>query len=283
MKVSWIVPCWNGEKYLQSFLDCVAAQTWRPLELIFVDDGSTDNTSAIFSQMQPVLEGAGITAIYCAVPHGGQAAAMNAGLARMTGDFLTWSDADDFLLPRAVEAKVRFLLDNPDYAMVRHDAWNYEDGILKGRVCRPEHIGLEDVFSSLFRETLYCYAGCYMMRKELFYASYPDGQIPVSQEGQNLQMLLPPASRTRCGWLDEALMIYRIHHSSHAHHQRSLPEMVARAQEFYKLRLQLLPFCQCDQDTYRKEAEQIFNQFKKNMLKQASYLYKAKKIQEKQI
>lgn len=281
MKVSWIVPCWNGEKYLETFLACVAAQTWRPLELIFVDDGSTDSTAKVFSKMKPVLEESGISVIFCSVPHGGQAAAMNAGLLRMTGDFLTWSDADDFLLPHAVEAKVRFLLQNPNYGMVRHDAWNYEDGILKSRVCRPEHIGSEDIFPALFRETLYCYAGCYMMRKELFFESYPEGQIPVSREGQNLQMLLPPASRTRCGWLDEALMIYRIHNNSHAHHERSIPEMVERAQGFYKLRLQLLPYCDCDQDYYRKETEQIFEQFKKNMLKQASYLYKAKKIQEK--
>ncbi len=283
MKVSWIVPCWNGEKYLQPFLECVAAQTWRPLELIFVDDGSTDGTAQVFADMQPVLEQAGIASVYCPVPHGGQAAAMNAGIAKMTGDFLTWSDADDLLLPRAVEAKVRFLLDHPDYGMVRHDAWNYEDGILKSRVCRPEHVGLEDIFPALFRETLYCYAGCYMMRKDLFFKAYPQGRIPVSAEGQNLQMLLAPASHTKCGWLDEALMIYRIHSNSHAHHERSLPEMVSRAQGFCKLRLEILPYCQCDQDAYRREAEDILENFKKNMLKQASYLYKAKKSQEKRI
>ena len=283
MKVSWIVPCWNGEKYLKTFLSCVAAQTWRPLELILVDDGSTDGTAALFEQMRPTLEDAGIAAVYCAVPHGGQAAAMNAGLARMTGEFLTWSDADDFLLPRAVESKVRFLLENPDYAMVRHDAWNYENGVLTNRVCRPEHRGLEDIFPALFRETLYCYAGCYMMRRALFLEAYPEGKIPVSAEGQNLQMLLPPASRTKCGWLDEALMIYRIHESSHAHRQRSLPEMVARAQGFYALRLQLLPHCLCDREAYRQEAKDILDHFKKTMLKQVSYLYKARKSQENQL
>lgn len=283
MKVSWIVPCWNGEKYLQTFLACVAAQTWRPLELIFVDDGSDDGTAAVFEQMRPQLEGAGISAVYCHVPHGGQAAAMNEGLSRATGELLTWSDADDFLLPRAVEAKALFLRDHPDYAMVRHDAWNYEDGILKSRVCRPEHRGLEDIFPELFRETLYCYAGCYMMRKDLFLEAYPDGRIPVSLEGQNLQMLLAPASRTKCGWLDEALMVYRIHSNSHAHRQRSLPEMIARAQAFYELRMKILPHCQCDQEAYRREAAQILEQFKKTIIRQASYVYQAKRNQENRI
>lgn len=277
MKVSWIVPCWNAEPYLEQFLSCVAAQTWRPLELIFVNDGSTDGSETIFSRMQPVLENAGIETIYCSVPHNGQAAAMNAGIEKMTGELLTWSDADDFLLPRAVEAKARFLMENPDYGMVRHDAWNYEEGILRGRVCRPEHRQMEVIFHELFRETLYCYAGCYMMRTDLFRESYPDGRIPEFEVGQNLQMLLPPASRAKCGWLDEALMVYRIHSNSHAHRQRSLPEQVARAHEFYNLRMEILHYCRCDREVYRAEAESILEKFKKTLLRQVSYTYREKR------
>ena len=133
-----------------------------------------------------------------------------------------------------------------------------DKNIVLSESARPVDRESKDIFKDLFLDLTYCYAGCYMMRKELFFESYPEGQIPVSREGQNLQMLLPPASRTRCGWLDEALMIYRIHNNSHAHHERSIPEMVERAQGFYKLRLQLLPYCDCDQDYYRKETEQIF-------------------------
>ena len=136
---------------------------------------------------------------------------------------------------------------------------------------------------ALFRETLYCYAGCYMMRTSLFFRSYPQGQIPVSREGQNLQMLLPPASYSKCGYVDQALMVYRIHQHSHAHHSRSLPELVTRAQGFYDLRMQLLDYCNCDRAVYSREAAAILENFKKNMLKQASYLYKAKKLQEKQL
>lgn len=282
MKVSWIVPCWNAGPYLEAFLSCVAAQTWRPLELVFVNDGSTDDSEAIFFKMHPILEKAGIETVYCPVPHGGQAAAMNAGLAKMTGQLLTWSDADDFLLPRAVEAKARFLMEHPDYGMVRHDAWNYENGILRSRVCRPEHRGEEDIFHDLFRENLYCYAGCYMMRADLFRESYPEGKIPEAEVGQNLQMLLPPASRTKCGWLDEALMIYRIHSNSHAHRHRTLPERVARAQGFYTLRMKILPYCCCDQELYRSETANILENFKKNLLKQVSYLYR-EKCQENQL
>ena len=283
--VTLVSPVYNCMPYLPDFLACLREQTWRPLQVILVDDGSADGSAQCLREQKPLLEEAGIQVELVFAVHGGQAAAFNAALPRVAGEFFTWCDSDDRMTPDNIEKKVLWLQSHPDVGMVRNNGivMDADKGVVLSQSARETDKCQKSIFEELFLDLTYCYAGCYMMRKELFFAAYPEGQIPVSLEGQNLQMLLPPASRTRCGWLDEALMIYRIHSSSHAHHERSLPEMVARAQGFYRLRLSLLPYCECDRDAYRLEAEQILENFKKNMLKQASYLYKAKKSQEKRI
>lgn len=183
--VSLIVPCWNGEKYLDSFLSCIISQSYRPLELIFIDDGSSDSTMSILERRKADIEKAGISLISESIPHQGQAAAMNAGLRHAKGEYLTWSDSDDFLLTEAIKAKADFLTENKEYGMVRNDAWHYieKTNILSKRMNNTYD---ENVFDSLFRETLYCYAGCYMVRMNLFNECYPEKTIPYSKEGQKI-------------------------------------------------------------------------------------------------
>lgn len=99
MKVSVIVPVYNGEKYLGECLDSILAQSHSDIELIVVDDGSTDASGTI-----------GDTYARCdsrvRVLHqtnGGPGAARNTGIDAATGSWLCFVDADDMLHPRAVE------------------------------------------------------------------------------------------------------------------------------------------------------------------------------------
>lgn len=94
-KVSVIVPVYNCERYLRECLDSVLAQTHTALELIVVDDGSTDGSAAIADAAAAsdprvrVLHG----------PNAGQAAARNLGLDIATGDYIAFVDADDTVHP----------------------------------------------------------------------------------------------------------------------------------------------------------------------------------------
>jgi len=86
--VSCIVPVFNGERYLAEALDSILAQTWRPLEVIVVDDGSTDGTASVAARY-----GDRITCIR--QPNAGPAAARNRGIDTANGPFLAFLDADD--------------------------------------------------------------------------------------------------------------------------------------------------------------------------------------------
>ncbi len=86
--VSCIVPVFNGERYLAEALDSILAQTWRPLEVIVVDDGSTDGSAAVVAKY-----GAEVSYIHQA--NAGPAAARNRGLDAARGEFIAFLDADD--------------------------------------------------------------------------------------------------------------------------------------------------------------------------------------------
>ncbi len=87
-----IVPVFNGERYLKEALDSIRAQTYRPLEIIVADDGSTDGTAA-------VVAGYGAQVRSLAQPNAGSAAARNLGLDAARGDFVAFLDADDLWHP----------------------------------------------------------------------------------------------------------------------------------------------------------------------------------------
>jgi glycosyltransferase involved in cell wall biosynthesis len=90
--VSCIVPVYNGERYLAEALESILGQTYRPVEVIVVDDGSTDGTAAVLAAY-----GQRITCLH--QTNAGHAAARNRGLAVARGEFLAFLDADDLWHP----------------------------------------------------------------------------------------------------------------------------------------------------------------------------------------
>ena len=117
--VSLVSPVYNAMPWLESFLDCMVQQTWRPLEVILVEDGSTDASRECLLRRRGELEDAGITVRLVLKEHAGQAAAFNAALPLVSGEFFTWCDSDDLLTPDSIEKKVLWLLAHPDVGMVR--------------------------------------------------------------------------------------------------------------------------------------------------------------------
>ena len=88
MKISVIIPVYNGARYLAETLDCVFAQTMAPHEIIIVDDGSTDDSPDI-------LRRHGDRLIVIRQENQGVAAARNTGLAHATGEAIAFLDQDD--------------------------------------------------------------------------------------------------------------------------------------------------------------------------------------------
>lgn len=219
--VSIITPCYNGELFLQRWANSIFLQTYRPIELILIDDGSTDRTESIFDSYHSRLVKSGITSRYIYQNNSGPAAATNQGLARFEGEYLSWMDSDDYLFPQSIERRVRFLEEHREYGLVRSDGVKTIEqspfkayGTLSGK--RSNRFNTS-IFEDILMSKTFITAGCYMARKSAFLKVYPKRSIyqPLNM-GQNYQMLLPLTFSFRCGYIDEPLMGYVVRKHSRA-------------------------------------------------------------------
>lgn len=111
--VSVVIPVFNGERYLKEAIDSVLQQDYRPIDLIVVDDGSTDGTAHV---VQPYASAGQVTRHF--QRHQGPAAARNAGVELARGDLVAFIDADDLWVQDKLSAQVDLLLSHPDAEMV---------------------------------------------------------------------------------------------------------------------------------------------------------------------
>jgi GT2 family glycosyltransferase len=105
--ISVIIPAHNGGNYLEDCLQSIFKQSWRHLEIIVVDDGSTDHTLSILQQHQQ--QDARLHVIRHAQPQGASAA-RNAGIEKASGKFILFIDADDWLETSAVEKMMQEMI-----------------------------------------------------------------------------------------------------------------------------------------------------------------------------
>jgi glycosyltransferase involved in cell wall biosynthesis len=103
-----VIPVHNGERYLAAAIRSVLAQTYRPIEVIVVDDGSTDSSASIARSFE---------AVRCMVQaHQGVAVARNTGISAAGGAFIAFLDADDVWPPDKLAVQVGHLMDHPRVA-----------------------------------------------------------------------------------------------------------------------------------------------------------------------
>ncbi len=228
--VTIITPCFNGEDFLDKYFDTILAQTYRNLQLIFVNDGSTDRTEEIALSYADALANRGIEFKYLYQPNGGQAKAMNTGFRHMTGTYLVWPDSDDLLEPDSIENRVRFFKENPQYVMVRSnaDAFDYTTGKHLWNYAAKSDKVSKDIFLDLVLEKTYCCCGCYMIQVDAFREIYPNLTIMEHEQGQNWQILIPMAGRHPCGYLDEVQYHCAMRPNSHSRLKRTVEEEVLR-------------------------------------------------------
>ncbi|HWA43197.1 MAG TPA: glycosyltransferase [Hypericibacter adhaerens] len=114
--VSIVIPVFNGANYLGQAITSALAQTWPNLEVIVVDDGSTDDSAT-----RSVIQSFGDRIRAFHQPNGGVAVALNRGIAEAAGDFISWLSHDDLYDPRKVEIQMQRLSAAPGPCIVFGD------------------------------------------------------------------------------------------------------------------------------------------------------------------
>jgi glycosyltransferase involved in cell wall biosynthesis len=128
--VSCIIPVYNGERYLAEAIESVRAQTYRPIEVIVVDDGSTDGSADIAQSYDD--------ARYIYQPNQGVAVSRNTGIAAAQGDYVAFLDQDDRWTPDKLSVQMGYLLEHShvDYVLARQRMFLEAGGTLPSWV-RP--------------------------------------------------------------------------------------------------------------------------------------------------
>ena len=119
MNVSVVMPAYNCERYVAIAIESVLSQTPSPMEIIVVDDGSTDNTANIVRSYPHVT--------YLRQDNQGPSKARNTGVQRAKGEFVAFLDADDFWLPDKLSRQIRALSSCPEAGFSFATYWNFRD------------------------------------------------------------------------------------------------------------------------------------------------------------
>lgn len=114
-KVSLVITCFNKKDYIEQMFNSVLAQTYDAMEVIIVDDGSTDGTNELIDSYEHKFYKRGFEIKIIKQENGGCCAAMYSGLLAITGELFCFADCDDELASEYVSTMANFLSENPDY------------------------------------------------------------------------------------------------------------------------------------------------------------------------
>ena len=163
--VSLLIGTYNAGEHIAQTLDTVLAQTYSPMEIIVVDDGSTDNTL-------DVLRSYGDRIQVIAQPNGGVSAARNTGIRAARGEFIALMDHDDLCFPERIALEVAFLKQHPDIGLVCTEFSGFD-----------ENGPLAEIYSP------YYYSQCDRSK------GWPKGHFPDATEFDVGPYLVPPSPK----------------------------------------------------------------------------------------
>lgn len=210
--VSVIVPVYNGERYIFNCMQSLIGQTYSYMEVIFVNDGSTDRTDELLKKAIKELQNEGRKCIYLYQENSGAASAVNTALKYVRGKYLMLFDVDDILMPDAVRLKAEFLENHPDYGMVRNNGYyNKSDKINDNSylfVRTAKEKNEENIFESILLGRTNNWPSTFMVNTEMLFSHLKDKEIYISPYGQNMQLMLPIAYYYKSGFIDKPLMRY---------------------------------------------------------------------------
>ncbi len=156
-KVSIVIPVYNGANFLSQAIDSALAQTYSNIEVLVINDGSTDD-----GETERIALSYDNKVRYFAKINGGVASALNLGILEMKGDYFSWLSHDDLYMPEKIEREVEYLASLPDKETVIYS--DYVNTDENNKDLYPVHMDhellMEKPLYSVFRGSLH---GCTLL------------------------------------------------------------------------------------------------------------------------
>ncbi|MBD2691964.1 glycosyltransferase family 2 protein [Anabaena catenula] len=151
--VSVIIPVYNGEKYLAEAIENVKNQHYQPLEIIVIDDGSTDKTAEIAAELKDNIR-------YIYQKNSGPASARNRGIKIAKGDVIAFLDVDDIWSEDKLDVQANYLASNTSIEIVQ--------GLIQQMKLSALTAGNQHIFEPLYKPYHYINLGSAIYRKSVF-------------------------------------------------------------------------------------------------------------------
>ncbi|MFL5906775.1 MAG: glycosyltransferase family 2 protein [Solirubrobacterales bacterium] len=201
-EVSVVIPTYNSARYLVEAVRSVLAQTFEDLEVIVVDDGSTDDTASVIDGIDPRVR-------YVRQENSGVSVARNNGVAESSARYVAFLDADDTWVPEKLTKQVEALRANPGYRLC-YTAFTVTDSELKPiEVRRPRQRGTALETLLLHGNFVGGGSSTVLCEREVF--TKAGGFDPSLSQCADWDMSVRLAALTDFLYLDEALVNYRQH------------------------------------------------------------------------
>ncbi len=218
-KVSMVVPCYNKEKYIGAMLESVLAQEWDNMELLLVNDGSTDGTRDVIVSYLPSFKQRGYEVKILDQENGGCCKAVHTGLVNMTGDYYCLVDADDEIEPQYVSTMASWLDEHDDYewAACSYKSVNVIDGkrYVYEKIQYPFPQDCDDLLAHYIFRRVITTVWIYMMRTSYMHQCGMIANFCTerSKTYEPLVMVPPAAYGGKMKFFDEPLYRYNLYAS----------------------------------------------------------------------
>lgn len=239
-KVVVVIPVYNVEKYLGKCLEYLFNQTYKNFDIIMVNDGSTDNTEKLILESIPKFKKQGNEILYFKKENGGAASAINVALKHIKNyEYVLIMDGDDWIPVDDIRCRVDEL-DNDETLGAVHGWAEYIDEATGKVTYTHKNTGISDDVEKTFLNMMFikdAIMGGYMFRTKWLLGVLANGQIYESNQGQNLQLLLPYAHKYRFKIMPQTSYYYLVRNNSHSHSVKADYEsQIQRKESLLKLK-----------------------------------------------
>ena len=249
MLVSAVIPAWNGAAFLGHAIESALLQSYRPLEIVVVDDGSTDGTRRVCLEFKGRLK-----YIYRENDGTSGAGARNQGIRESGGELIALLDQDDRWLPGKIEKQVREILSDARIGVVFTRATTID---ATGAILSPEFegAGLPEVSGHIYHELLrgnrFCASSALMRRSAVLDAGLPHvGSMP-----NDYALWLRLARNYAIGFIAETLTEYRVHKSNYSGHSKQ--QLLQTRKLLLTERSRLHPGCETCESNLRQTLKEL--------------------------
>lgn len=176
--VSIIIPVYNTEKYLRKCLDSVVNQTYKNIEIILVNDGSTDESENICKEYENNYK----NIKYIKKENGGLSSSRNYGVKQATGEYICFIDSDDYIDENLIDNLKKYMEAEDDiikYKLIKIDSEYKNEEKISGPTF--EEKSGEEAFNELYYQDVMMQPACLYLYKKSFWDennfSYPEGKF----------------------------------------------------------------------------------------------------------